>query len=294
MKRISKIYSRSDERVEGCVNHSERIHGTELFIRMRNRRGLTLPEAMVSMSIFSMFMTVCCGSMVQYQTTFGRIETSMTYTQQLQAGMDMMAREISQSNLSTFKNINDADIIFPIDISKSPIYFKLATGTNAHGDNIYATNKISLSVNSSDRLVQEEILPNGSVVDSKTLAVNVDKVLLSRLPEGSDLIPNALSIEMTSTTTLSTKEQAMQQASQPSTGDCAEGQVPVVRIVNGQKIILCLQSAIINGEIGDDSEGGGKSFKGKLLMPKPKPIEPPPTSNERNYVFVERVVRLNN
>ena len=238
MKRISKIYNWPDERVEGCVNRNEHTRRTGLLMRTRTHRGLTLPEAMVSMSIFSMFMTVCCGSMVQYQTTFGRVERSMTYTQQLQAGMDMMVREISESNLSTFKNAQNAALIFPINLSKSPVYFKLATGTNAHGDNSYDTNKISLSVNSKNQLVREETLPDGTVMDSKTLAVDVDEVVLSRLPEGNDYIPNAISILMTSTTTLSSKEQAMQQNSTP----------PETHTV----------------------------------------------SNERNYVSIERVVRLNN
>lgn len=276
MKRISKIYNWSDKRTEGCINRSEHSRAG-FFIRMRSRRGLTLAETMVSMSVFSMFMTVCCGSMVQYQTTFGRVERSMSYTEQLQAGLSMMVREISESNLSTFKDDGNIALIFPVDLSKSPVYFKLATSTNAHGDNVYDTNKISLSVNSKDQLVREEILPDGTVKDSKTIAVNVDKVVLSRLPEGSGYIPNALSILMTSTTTLSSKEEAMQNAL-----SCPQGEIPGFKLIDGHKVHVCIAS--VHEPTGNEGE-----------LPLPAPADNNSVnSNERNYVTLQRVVRLNN
>jgi|GEM_PF-6613703 len=287
MKRISKIYNWSDARIEGCVNRNDHTKRSGLLIRMRSHRGLTLPEAMVSMSIFSMFMTVCCGSMVQYQTTFGRVERSMTYTQQLQAGLDMMVREISESNLSTFTDAGGAALLFPVDLSSTSVYFKKAISTNAHGDNTYDTKKIKLSVNAKDQLIREEILPAGTVNDSKTLAVNVDKVVLSRLPEVSGFIPNALSIQMTSTTTLSSKEVAMQQiaaAKETPTDGCGDGTPVRQRVINGCITI----SKVVDG--GSPGDAAIKPIKtGPLINTKKNS-----SSNEKNYVSVERVVRLNN
>ena len=120
MKRISKIYYSNEGRREGCTHRGAQPIRAGFLSRSQNRRGFSLPEAVVSLSIMSVFMTMCCGSMVQYQNAFGRVERSMTYTQQLQVGLDLMIRELAESNLSTFTNIENANtivILCPISLA---------------------------------------------------------------------------------------------------------------------------------------------------------------------------------
>ncbi|MBI4431497.1 MAG: hypothetical protein HY587_07275 [Candidatus Omnitrophica bacterium] len=289
MKSISKIYNWTEERREGCVTRTVLARRTGVLSRLKNCRGFNIAEVMVSASVLSTFMALSCGSLVQYQTAFGRVERTMTYTQQLQTGLDLMAQDISESNLNTFTDERGVALEFPIDLSSGPAYFKVANGTNAHGANRYSNYRIGLSVNPDKQLVREIVFdlgPLARVTSTKILATHVERVILSRVAEDSStFISNALSAHIASTSILSTKEQAMRDSASQSSSQgqtCGEGEEAKIVQIGGREVRLCVRV----GNLGTNGTNEGQGV-----------VEGTSTntnSNEKTNVTLERVVRLNN
>lgn len=265
------------------MNRAARPVRIGFLSRSRNRRGLSLPEAMVSLSIMSMFMTMCCGSMVQYQNVFGRVERSMTYTQQLQVGLDVMMRDIAESNISTFTDNQNVPLSFPVDLSQTPVILKVAAGTNGHGDNFYSTFRIRLSVNADNELVREILVPGESPLP-KTLAGNVEKVIFSLVTDCDENgvcvdMDNALSVSATSTTLISARDQAFRDraAENAHPSNCGSGQTSFGGTQQGHVCIEFIDPGLIHDDI---TQIGGSTVD--------------TYAHEKKSVSIERIVRLNN
>lgn len=159
---------------------------------------LSLTEVMVSVGVFSVFMSVCTGSMVQYQNALGHVGRMMNYSQNMQIAMSYVTRELGDSNLKTFVDAEGNPLSFPA----SSVFFRLPTDTNIHGDHIFG-NLIGIHLNAEHQIVRTDYSgdtadPN-TLISSKVLTNHVETLVFDRVYLDDEPMPNALAISITST-----------------------------------------------------------------------------------------------